>query len=292
MSGYIKLHRGWHDSDLFKDNEPYCERAAWAWLLSNAAWKNIQRVGPQGDLIQVKEGEFHTSYRSLAKAWNWDKNKVSRFIKRATTCGNIGTSAGQAGLHLTICNWREYQGGRDKREPESGTSAGQARDTQEEGIRKDKKKELIDYVEIQDRWNAIDGVVKCRSISKQRKSAINARIAEHGHEAIWSVFSAIKQSKFHCGGGQDGWQADIDHAFQASSFLKHLEKGAPSIGSEKKAFANADEWDTFCESSAKRWDGIKPDMAEEWRAKKKVTSNVVSIDASAEIGNAVRGLVN
>lgn len=142
MSGWIRLYRGWHDNELFS-NDAFCERAAWAWLLSNAAWKDTRRVGPQGDLVEVKEGEFHTSLRSLAKAWNWDKNKVSRFLKRATMCGNIGTSAGQGGMHITICNWGKYQGERDKLEPASGTRTGQARDTQEEGIRKKEEKNNI-----------------------------------------------------------------------------------------------------------------------------------------------------
>jgi hypothetical protein len=141
MIGYIKLHRGWHDSNLFRDNAPYCERAAWCWLLSNAAWKDVQRIGPQGNTILVREGEFHTSLRSLAKAWNWDKMRVSRFIKRAEKCQNIETTTGQAGLHISICNWGEYQRETDKRETTTETSERQARDTQEEGIRRDKKKE-------------------------------------------------------------------------------------------------------------------------------------------------------
>jgi hypothetical protein len=192
MSGFIKLHRGWQDSDLFKDNEPYCERAAWNWLLSHAAWKPLHRVGPQGDLIEVNEGEFHTSLRSLAKAWNWDKNKVSRFIKRATVCGNIGTSAGQGGLHITICNWAKYQGYGDKHEPQSGTSAGQARDTQEEGIRKNKNKETTsnevvslgrDTTSAMQDWNNFAlqaGAKKILKLSKDRLPKLRKRLDEHG----------------------------------------------------------------------------------------------------------------
>lgn len=139
MSGYIKLYRGWHDNNLFGANEPYCPRSAWVWLLSNAAWKDTQRIGPQGNLIDVKEGQYHTSLRNLAAVWGWDKNRVDRFLKRATKCGNIGTSASQGGLLITICNWQEYQSKRDKRGTSEGTSAGQARDTQEE--RKERKEE-------------------------------------------------------------------------------------------------------------------------------------------------------
>lgn len=133
MAGYIKLHRGWHDSDLFGPSDIFCPRAAWCWLLSNAAWKPVIRTGPQGNPIPVEEGQFHTSLRALGKAWGWDKNRVDRFLKRAIRCGNIRTSAGQGGLLITICKWGEFQTKQDKRGTTTGTSAGQARDTQEEG---------------------------------------------------------------------------------------------------------------------------------------------------------------
>lgn len=142
--GHIKLHRGWEDSDFFQDEETYCERAAWAWLLSNAAWKEGVRSGPKGAVVNVRPGQFHTSLRTLGKAWGWDKNRVSRFIRRATACKMIVTEAGQSGILITVVKWAEYQG---KSEPEGqsrdglrdglrdsrGTVEGQSRDTQEEG---------------------------------------------------------------------------------------------------------------------------------------------------------------
>lgn len=245
VTGYIKLHRGWHESDLFKDNEPYCERAAWCWLLSKVAWKESHRRGPQGDLVTVKEGEFHTSLRTLAKAWNWDKNKVSRFIKRATTCGNIGTSAGQGGLHITICKWGIYQGVEDKREPQSGTSAGQARDTQEEGIRRDKKKETTsnevvslgrDTTSAMQDWNDFaseTGAKKILKLSKDRLPKLRKRLDEHGLAGWREALGRAGRSEM-LGKNPPGW-FDFDFLVNnETNILKLLEgKYDKNFGSQQ-----------------------------------------------------------
>lgn len=135
MAGYIKLHRGWHDSPMFGSG-PYCERAAWAWLLSNAAWKDTQRRTPAG-LITLERGQIHVSLRSLASAWKWSKGKVERFLDVLETGQSIGQQTGHGGRILTICSFNEYQGSESERGTPSGTPSGtrtgQGRDTQEEG---------------------------------------------------------------------------------------------------------------------------------------------------------------
>jgi len=194
MSGFIKLYRGWHDNEVFSSSEPYCERAAWAWLLSNAAWKATNRVGPQGDLVRVGEGEFHTSLRTLGKAWNWDKNKVSRFLKRARMCGNIGTSAGQAGLHISICNWDKYQGMWDKRDTESGTSAGQARDIQKE-VKNKRRKKYICFTkpfDVSDLvWN--DWVVMRGAKKASISETVLSNIEKQASIAGWTTEQALAE---------------------------------------------------------------------------------------------------
>lgn len=139
--GFIKLHRGWHDSPDFR-NEPYCERAAWCWLLSNVAWKDTHRRTAAG-ITPIKRGQMHVSLRSLASVWGWSKGRVERFMDVLETGQSIAQQTGHGGRIITICNFDKYQA----RESGSGTPngtrnetrAGHERDTQEEG--KERKEE-------------------------------------------------------------------------------------------------------------------------------------------------------
>lgn len=136
MSGYIKLHRGWHDSEFFRP-EPYCERAAWAWLLSHAAWKEVTRRTGQGGTVTLQRGEIHVSLSSLASAWMWSIKRVRGFIDRLEKGHMVGTKKGKAGTVLTITNYNKYQGGDDAEGTPEGTQKGTVRaqsgHTQEEG---------------------------------------------------------------------------------------------------------------------------------------------------------------
>lgn len=142
MAGYIKLHRGWDDNEVFRA-EPFCERAAWAWLITNAAWKDTHRRTSQGAMVAVKRGQIHTSLRSLGAVWGWPKSTVERFISRLETGTMVTRETGHGGMTLTIVNYGKYQDApddeRDSGGTQSGTVAGQSRDTQEEG--KEEKEE-------------------------------------------------------------------------------------------------------------------------------------------------------
>lgn len=132
MIGYIRLYRGWRDCEVFCD-EPMTEREAWVWLLEKAVWKACVRRNAKGERITLERGQYHTSLRTLAEQWGWSKNKVDRFLARLVEAEMIGTVAGQSGIIITICNYEKYQEARDSLESETGTVAGQSRDTQEEG---------------------------------------------------------------------------------------------------------------------------------------------------------------
>lgn len=135
MAGFIKLYRGWRDCIVFED-EPFTEREAWVWLIENAAWKDTVRRTGQGGLVKVARGQLHTSLRNLGAVWKWPKSTVERYITRLETGTMVDRQAGHTGMILTICNYEKYQGrddeARDSRGTDTGTVAGQSRDTQEE----------------------------------------------------------------------------------------------------------------------------------------------------------------
>jgi hypothetical protein len=144
MSGFYLMHRGWMDNDLFQ-NEPYSERMAWCWLIENAAWKET-KARVKGETVPLQRGQMCFAIRFLAEKWGWSKSRVDRFLRRLAAenmismCSKIGTTAGQqtgqGSNIITLCNYSQYQdkreGARDSSNDDSGTTAGQQRDKEEQ----------------------------------------------------------------------------------------------------------------------------------------------------------------
>lgn len=109
MSGFYLMYRGWLDHPAFGGvREPYCKRAAWAWLIERAKWKDTPE-SVCGKRVMLRRGQLSYSSRYLAEAWGWDDRKVRRFL---TKCADeamivLDTAAGQ--ITVTICNYDEYQ---------------------------------------------------------------------------------------------------------------------------------------------------------------------------------------
>lgn len=78
--GYFLMQRGWMNFQLFK-SEPYTQREAWAYLIEHAAYEDVPRE-VDGMVVIVKRGQVLASYRYLAKAWGWKKDRVSRFLDK------------------------------------------------------------------------------------------------------------------------------------------------------------------------------------------------------------------
>lgn len=150
MAGYIKLHRGWRDSDFFKGE--FSRADAWVWLIENASWKPAT-VKIKGAMVEIDRGELSFSVRFMAEKWGWSKSRVDRFLAELRqnsmieTRSKIGTTAGhkagQGQIIISLCNYEKYQGRdddeRDSPQSEIGTKSGQQRDKEEE-----EKKERIE----------------------------------------------------------------------------------------------------------------------------------------------------
>jgi hypothetical protein len=143
MTGYVAMSRDWQDHDLFAGDE-YSRRDAWAWLISQAAWKpTTARV--KGAKVELVRGELCFSQRFLAEKWGWSKSRVDRFITLLRDEGMIETRskigattdhpAGQGQSIISICNYAKYQSATQRErgnvEPDIGATAGQQRGKEE-----------------------------------------------------------------------------------------------------------------------------------------------------------------
>jgi hypothetical protein len=123
MSGFYLMHRGWMDNPaLGGAREPYCRRAAWAWLIENACWQD-GKVDAGGKTVSLKRGQLCYSVRYLAEAWSWSASAVQRYIERLKTDTMIDTASDTGRLIITICNYEVYQAPKSKTDTPTDTVA-------------------------------------------------------------------------------------------------------------------------------------------------------------------------
>lgn len=140
MSGFYAMHRGWMDHPVFSRPKEMSEREAWLWLIENAAYKARRyRVGVI--VVDLERGQLAVSIRHLADQWGWSKSRVDRFLTKLSGHQMIGTAAGQGVTVITVCNYTKYQDARDSDETETGTAAGQQRDSSGTIQNKERRKE-------------------------------------------------------------------------------------------------------------------------------------------------------
>ena len=69
--GFYLMHRGWMDNPSSRaGHDPFCRRAAWVWLIEEAAWAD-RRVSLGGKTVTLHRGQLTHSVRFMAQAWNW-----------------------------------------------------------------------------------------------------------------------------------------------------------------------------------------------------------------------------
>lgn len=108
--------------------EPFSEREAFLWLVSEASWKS-RTVRAGRVVVDVERGQLCASIRFMAEAWQWSKSRVNRFLKRLENRDMIETQIGTGQLVLTVCNYDTFQGKRDVGGTRAGRKAGHERDS-------------------------------------------------------------------------------------------------------------------------------------------------------------------
>jgi len=126
--GTFNVARAVWDHPAFRPSK-FSDREAFLWLLSEAAWRP-RRVRIGSEVVDLERGQVCASVRFMAKAWGgWSKSAVQRFLVTLEKEAIIRTEGGTASGVITICNYDKYQGERDSSGTETGTAAGQQRDS-------------------------------------------------------------------------------------------------------------------------------------------------------------------
>lgn len=109
MSGWYIMRRGWMAG--FKP-EPFTEREAFLWSIEQAAWEDHDQWF-NGHRIAVRRGEFVTSLRQMAEAFDWTVKRVRGLMERLGKAGNWAQrpayEGAQAPTVLSVVNYAKYQ---------------------------------------------------------------------------------------------------------------------------------------------------------------------------------------
>lgn len=106
--GFILLHRSMEDHWLWK-TEKFSKGQAFVDLILMANY-TTGKINIKGELITVHRGQLARSMVTLAKRWNWSKDKVKRFLVLLEREGVIRYQTSNLTTVITLCNYEHYQG--------------------------------------------------------------------------------------------------------------------------------------------------------------------------------------
>lgn len=261
-AGVFAVDRGIFLDPDFAD-EPFTEREAFLWLVSEAAWKDYAKRAHCGR-VELKRGEVCHSVRFMAAAWKWSKSRVDRYLKKAISRGMLSVENRDSQQIYFICNYNKFQRVSIPERDSCGTAAGQQRDKLEDiknikdnnsslrsesvgsAVVGDHDKDRSDIIEAFDAYNvaaASTGWPKAAKLTPPRRSALKARIADAGGLAGWiAAIDRAKLSPLLTGQNERGWRADFDFFLQAKSFTKLIEGSYdPRVPAGQPAPASPDE---------------------------------------------------
>ncbi len=114
MQGYIKINRAiLNHPSLQKKDRSLCEIGAFIWILLEASFKE-RDFDIKGQTIKLKRGQLCCSISYMAKAFNWNRAKVQRYLNRLKDKGTIlsdtpNDTPSDTPNVITICHYDEYQ---------------------------------------------------------------------------------------------------------------------------------------------------------------------------------------
>jgi hypothetical protein len=195
--GVFALDRGWFGHPSFAA-EPFTEREAWAWLISEAAFKaRTKRVSSA--VIALDRGQVAASLRFMAQAWQWEFSRVRRFLGRLKTDTMIDTATQHGITVITVCNYDKYQRVSLPKDTDIDTANATATQQQRHKLEENK------YTEVED-----GGGKRAKLISDEAQDTADALAAACGFTDPkncplgWYGAAAWVQKCFN-----EGWPADL-----------------------------------------------------------------------------------
>ena len=204
----------------------------WTYLLLSANYRDKRWHG-----IEVKRGQLVTTLASLSEKTNISVRGVRTCLDRLKDSNEITEKTTNKYRIITICKYESYQSAENENDKQT-TNKRQTNDKQTtttlEYIEEIDNKESISLTKVSVSFpqkvleffnSKMEGNVipKIRGISGKRLKAVQARLREHGEEAVFEMIRKASESDFLNGKNNRGWTATFDWLFLPSNFQKVLE---------------------------------------------------------------------
>lgn len=107
--GWVKLENNIDTYELMAKGEPYDKTHAYIdmKILCNYEDHPLSPCGGQNVII-IHRGQFHTSIDSMAKRWNWSKNKTVGFLNKLQKIGLIDMTSHNYGTTITLLKYDNF----------------------------------------------------------------------------------------------------------------------------------------------------------------------------------------
>lgn len=113
--GWFKVHRGWMENPVFKDDS---ERLCWLWLIEKAAWHPTSH-DVKGRRCDVPRGSFFVTLKTLSTRFGWSTSRARRFMSTLEKEHMIRHENHTGKTQVTICNYEKYQHGQHENHTET-----------------------------------------------------------------------------------------------------------------------------------------------------------------------------
>lgn len=221
MSGWIKLRRSLLDWEWYEDDNAV--RLLIHLLVSvnheDKKWKGMT----------IKAGSMVTSYEGLADALKKSPKQIRIAMEKLESSGEVARSRAMKGQVVSLVKWAKIQTDEEKRAGNRapvGQAEGRLRATTKE-VREVKEEEEVKNITpngvVELFHSTCTRMRKVIVFSQKRKTAVRARIREHGVESLEKVFRAAANSDFMNGKNNRGWVADFDWIINPTNYVKILE---------------------------------------------------------------------
>ena len=203
MNGWYKMYRGWMDDALF-DSDPFCKRAAWEYLIHEAAYDDHDQWF-NGQSITVRRGQFVVSERRLSTAWRWDRQRVRTFLRQLERDQKLTRELTHGVTLLNIRNYERFQGcgpsdkpaDKPRTNPELTHNIRKEEGKEEKKEEKKEKKEgwiLPSWIDVEawKNWEAYRREIKKPMTDRIRNGCV--KVLEQSREAGFPVKQVIDAS--------------------------------------------------------------------------------------------------
>jgi len=234
MTGWISIYRDIREHWIWQDPVKF----KW-WmdiLLSVNHTSSKVNIGMQ--LFECQRGQSIMSLQSWADRWSITKDSTRNFFVLLERDGMIKTENLKKTTRITVCNYETYQtdlhAGQTpaKRQPNASQTLDYPNNKGNNENNENNDNKMLPPPKIDNKvfdevielyHKSCEALPKVSKITTQRKSAINARIKEHGIDGIKKMLDNVSGSEFLQGNNDKNWTPNFDWLFKSDKFIKVLE---------------------------------------------------------------------